>query len=148
MQSKRGDNDENDRFGGPWKYILFRPVGSAVRRRCPRGPVPSSEGHMPQPASAFTGAWSDPLRADWHEPRNIGHLTAGRSAPSYDCKKWVGTGTPWFELERKHIVERIYHSLKVALSNPPSMPSKCMSNPRAFQSLKTLLEYWNALTKA
>jgi hypothetical protein len=36
------------------------PVGSAVRRRCPRGLDPSSEGHMPQPASAFTGAWSDP----------------------------------------------------------------------------------------
>ncbi|KAJ5860007.1 hypothetical protein N7534_005284 [Penicillium rubens] len=31
----------------------------------PRGLDPSSEGHMPQPASAFTGAWSDPLRADW-----------------------------------------------------------------------------------
>ncbi|KAJ5453359.1 hypothetical protein N7530_012826 [Penicillium desertorum] len=42
-----------------------RPAGSAVRRRCPRGLDPSSEGHMPQPASAFTGAWSDPLRADW-----------------------------------------------------------------------------------
>ncbi|KAJ5453278.1 hypothetical protein N7530_012872 [Penicillium desertorum] len=42
-----------------------RPVGSAVRRRCPRGLDPSCEGHMPQPASAFTGAWSDPLRADW-----------------------------------------------------------------------------------
>ncbi|CAM9442321.1 unnamed protein product [Hapterophycus canaliculatus] len=42
-----------------------RPVGSAVRRRCPRGLDPSSEGHMPQPASAFTGAWSDHLCADW-----------------------------------------------------------------------------------
>jgi hypothetical protein len=29
-----------------------RPVGSAVRRRCPRGPAPPPEGHMPQPASA------------------------------------------------------------------------------------------------
>ncbi|KAJ5458776.1 hypothetical protein N7530_010720 [Penicillium desertorum] len=56
---------------GRWPYPETRipggsrPVGSAVRRRCPRGLDPSSEGHMPQPASAFTGAWSDPLRADW-----------------------------------------------------------------------------------
>ncbi|KAJ5837208.1 hypothetical protein N7534_012102 [Penicillium rubens] len=56
---------------GRWPYPKprflegSRPVGSAVRRRCPRGLDPSSEGHMPQPASAFTGAWSDPLRADW-----------------------------------------------------------------------------------
>ncbi|KAJ5453377.1 hypothetical protein N7530_012844 [Penicillium desertorum] len=59
------------RIDGRWPYPKPRflegaaPRGSAVRRRCPRGLDPSSEGHMPQPASAFTGAWSDPLRADW-----------------------------------------------------------------------------------
>ncbi|KAJ5223207.1 uncharacterized protein N7469_009447 [Penicillium citrinum] len=32
-----------------------RPVGSAVRRRRPRGPDPPPEGRMPQPASARPG---------------------------------------------------------------------------------------------
>jgi hypothetical protein len=31
-------------------------VGSAVRRRCPRGPAPPPEGHMPQPTPARKGA--------------------------------------------------------------------------------------------
>ena len=30
--------------------------GSAVRRRCPRGPAPPPEGHMPQPTNARKGA--------------------------------------------------------------------------------------------
>lgn len=30
-------------------------MGSAVRRRCPRGPAPPPEGHMPQPANARKG---------------------------------------------------------------------------------------------
>ena len=42
-----------------------RPVGSAVRRRCPRGPDPPPEGHMPQLASARKGGLVGSLRADW-----------------------------------------------------------------------------------
>ncbi|KAJ5401179.1 uncharacterized protein N7487_007075 [Penicillium crustosum] len=71
----RGPFGPRHRWGlwidGRWPYPKLRflegsrPVGSAVRRRCPRGLDPSSEGHMPQPASAFTGVWSDQLRADW-----------------------------------------------------------------------------------
>ncbi|KAJ5188667.1 hypothetical protein N7491_004987 [Penicillium cf. griseofulvum] len=43
----------------------WSPMRSAVRWRCPRGLDPSSEGCMPQPTSAFTGAWSHHLRMDW-----------------------------------------------------------------------------------
>lgn len=41
-----------------------RPVGSAVRRRCPRGPDPPPEGRMPQPVPAREGGPTGSLRAD------------------------------------------------------------------------------------
>ncbi|KAJ5096512.1 hypothetical protein NUU61_005905 [Penicillium alfredii] len=44
-----------------------RPAGAAVRRRCPRGPVPPPEGRMPQPAGVREGARvQEHLRADRH----------------------------------------------------------------------------------
>jgi hypothetical protein len=40
-----------------------RPVVAAVRRRCPRGPVPSPEGRMPQATSARKGViWGHCVR--------------------------------------------------------------------------------------
>ncbi|KAJ5458769.1 hypothetical protein N7530_010713 [Penicillium desertorum] len=74
---------------GRWPYPETRipggsrPVGSAVRRRCPRGLDPSCEGHMPQPASAFTGAWSDPLRADWCWRSLVGGNWMVSASPRY-----------------------------------------------------------------
>ena len=67
-------------------------MGSAVRRRCPRGPDPPPEGRMPQPAGACEGVpRRDPLRAD-RCPRGFqwgqldGHVAVPRCA---------GASPPW-----------------------------------------------------
>ena len=68
-------------------------MGSAVRRRCPRGPDPPPEGRMPQPAGAREGVPPAGSSACGPVPEGLSVGAIGWS--SFAVPRCAGASPPW-----------------------------------------------------